>query len=125
MPSVLSKLCSFLPSGIWVKVVELIASFGPKAFSSLSDGARVRMIDALRRVLRYLQNGFDVGWQYTVSGPSIRIAIATLLLANVFKPWAEVGWSPRTAEELTEMSGSGAEVELISKPRRLLVCQKV
>lgn len=75
----------------------------------------MRMIDALRRLLRYLQNGFDVGWQYTVSSQSIRIAIATLILANVFKPWAEAGWAGRTAEELTVMSGSGAEVELISE----------
>lgn len=123
MPSVLSKLCSLLPSGVWVRVVEVVASLGPRAFSSLSDGARVRMVDALRRILRYLQNGFDVGWQYTVSGPSIRIAIATLILADVLRPWAEVGWAPRTAEELTDMSGSGAEVELISEssPQRALI----
>lgn len=115
MPPVLSKLFSTLPSGIWVKLVELVASFGPRAFSSLSNGARVRMIDALHRILRYLQNGFDVGWQYSVSAPSTRIAIATLILANVFEPWARAGWAPRSAEELTEMSGSGADVELISE----------
>lgn len=73
------------------------------------------MIDALRHLIRYNQTGFDVGWQYTVSSPSIRAAIATLALANVFQPWAAAGWGDKTAEELTEMSGSGAEVELISE----------
>lgn len=121
MISVLSKLLAALPSeggdpsAIWVKVVEAMASLGPKAFATLPDEARIRMIDALRRMLRFLQTGFDVGWQYSVSAPSIRAAIGTLLLANVFNPWAAVDWVPRTAEELTEMSGSGADVELIRK----------
>lgn len=92
-----------------------MAGFGPRVFSRLSDEGRLRIIDALRRMLRYLQNGFDVGWQYAVSAPSIRAAIATLIYANLFKPWAEVGWGPRTAEELTQMSESGADVELISE----------
>lgn len=92
-----------------------MASFGPTVFSKLSDESRVRMTDALRHLIRYNQTGFDVGWQYTVSSPSIRAAIATLALANVFQPWAAAGWGGKTAEELTKMSGSGAEVELISE----------
>lgn len=115
MGYVFSKLCAGLPSAIWVGVVDLIASFGPGAFSSLSDESRITMVDSLRRMLRFSQSGFDVGWEYSVSSPSIRAAIATLALANIFKPWAAVGWVGKTAEELTEMSGSGAEVELISK----------
>lgn len=115
MGSVLSNLCANLPSTIWVRVTELMAGFGPAVFSNLSDEARVRMIDALRHLIRYNQTGFDVGWQYTVSSPAIRAAIATLALANVFQPWAAAGWGGKTAEELTEMSKSGAEFELISQ----------
>lgn len=115
MGSVLSNLCVNLPSTIWVRVTELMAGFGPTVFSKLSDESRVRMIDALRQLVRYNQTGFDVGWQYTVSSPAIRAAIATLALANVFQPWAAAGWGGETAEELTEMSKSGAEVELISQ----------
>lgn len=114
MGSILSNLCASLPSTLWVRVTELMAGFGPTVFSKLSDESRVRMIDALRHLIHYNQTGFDVGWQYTVSSPSIRAAIATLALANVFRPWAAAGWGGKTAEELTEMSGSGAELELIS-----------
>lgn len=115
MTSVFSKLFAALPSANWVEVVEAMASLGPKAFATLPDETRIRVIDALRRMLRFLQTGFDVGWQYSVSAPSIRAAIGTLLLANVFNPWAAVDWAPRTAEDLTEMSGSGADVELIRR----------
>ena len=114
MGSVLSNMCPNLPSTLWVRVTEFMAGLGPIVFSNLSDESRVRMIDALRHLIRYNQTGFDVGWQYTVSSPSIRAAIATLALANVFQPWAAAGWVDKTAEELTEMSGSGADAELIS-----------
>lgn len=115
MASVLSKIFAALPSATWVKVVEMMASFGPKFFISLPDEARIRMIATLRRMTRFLQTGFDVGWQYSVSAPTIRAAIGTLVLANILNPWAAVDWVPRTAEELTKMSGSGADVELISE----------
>lgn len=110
----LSRGAILVPSNLWVGVAEVMASLGPNAFQALSVESKARLIDALRRLLRYSQNGFEVGWQYTVSSPSIRSAIATLILANVFRPWAAVGWKGRTAEALTEMSGSGADVELIS-----------
>lgn len=115
MASVLSKLLAALPSAIWVKVVETMANLGPRAFAALSDENRIRMIGGLRRMLCFLQTGFDVGWQYAVSAPTTRAAIGTLLLANVFNPWAAADWVPKTVEELTEMSGSGADVELIRK----------
>lgn len=83
------------------QLVSVLENINPASFANESERVRVR--DALFRALRKVQSPWDIAWEQNWVNGATSASVKTLIDADIFAKWIEIGGKPTKADHLAKL----------------------